>query len=272
MRNPRLFVPCNLVLYCAENKKINELKLLISLKFLHNDYLKREKLDIKVLSKCFGKGDTRTINKYINSLIKLNWLGYDRNTDAILIRGWNRILSDLRLTNKKWVLTVPPHLNCFNAYLLSVVIELKVKSFKFFHERVSKNRVNGYLGKSANVEDVRYAGLAITGPMASQISTGYPITFYGISNEKLAQIFKKSKAWVSLAKKQARMEKLLFVKKRFMPFDGYDKQLGIKQNLAQGYGEYASRFRTVSDPKNSTKVILMAQLHDELKSLLHFKY
>ena len=110
--------------------------MLCALKFLYNDYFIPLHLDIEQFALLFSNSDDRTIQKYFNSLISLGWLGQDVMTGDIYIRSWSRIIKELNLKNNKSVLLRPHHLQSFNAFLLSVVVEVKVKKFKFYHQRI----------------------------------------------------------------------------------------------------------------------------------------
>jgi hypothetical protein len=154
MKNDKLTVPCILGFYCAENQLINELKLLCSLKLVHNNSVLSESINNPQLKEYFGRRDKRTLKKHLNSLIKLNWVGYDEKTRLIHVRGWQRILSDLKKNKNikieesdktkkkpkkkfknrsyKYVEFQTNYFKDFDAFLLSIVVDKLVKGFKHY--------------------------------------------------------------------------------------------------------------------------------------------
>lgn len=113
-------IPIQAIQYARQRKQFSEARVFIAMKFIGSGQIKRNSLPIDELCKLSGFSDPRTVEKHIQTLLRMNWLGTDGTW--LFIRGWNRIQEFTGATSRTTVEISREQLNDLDDILLGSVL------------------------------------------------------------------------------------------------------------------------------------------------------
>lgn len=174
-----LNIPLEASQLAIKNDLLSELKVFLSLKFQAGDgQIRSSEIDYSVLSELSGFKDKRTIEKHINTLLDLNWIGKDDTWT--FIRSFERIRSNLKATSRTAVEIRPQDIATIHEFLLGAKIGHSARAKRYARKKP------GAKPKSKQLSGKAYK--------PSQISCSLIGEWFGYSPSTASRVKQRAKA------------------------------------------------------------------------------
>lgn len=256
--NP-ISIPAQLIEYAMSKGHGKELKYLVALKMVSCRYLPWMAIRSKEFKELVGNSSNGTVRKYVKRLIDLKWVGYDRRTRMLYPRSWSFITNLTNTITIRRFPVRPRDLKKHSAFFMTAIFDKRIRSTMHFHvrrKRTIKLRPGGRItGHFAPSKDRR----------AILKFPEIPTPHFGLSNKTIGGMAGRSKSWGSMVKKEAVDAGYLTSTHKYVELGQYDPHKGLRGMLAEAYPDVAHQFKL---QRIGTKLILLAQVHDELTSRL----
>ena len=89
--NDILLVPIDLCFYAVQNRCIRMVQVYVHLKSISSGKVRLDNSELKKIVKELGIRSTKTLKKWLEELITLNWVGHNRKSGVYFIRGFENI-------------------------------------------------------------------------------------------------------------------------------------------------------------------------------------
>lgn len=233
-----MLIPIQLCEYVLANGLENELRVLIAFKYIGNGQLKNDLLNKNKLRHLLDINSIVTLNKYINKLEQLNWIGIDRRRKLINVRGFDKIRINYGLKNRKAVKLKKNDLKNFKGFCTGAFIG----SLCITQKRRKWNWEDGSIKRRT-------------------FSTSHSTSYFMIAINSLAKILSISISKAHRLKMLAFESKYITVKQRYNKLDILVSEVNRYKNY---YPEYGNRLIIQGNE-------VYEQLIDFIKCNMNFK-
>lgn len=255
-------IPIELIKFVMRHKLGKVFQLFIYLKCYSSGKVHRDSFQFQSISTVLGIRDKRTINTYINTLLQLNWIGYNPASGYYFIRGFDFIRKTLQIKSRKAAIFDYREVDLLaEGFLSGALICEQIKAQQYYWE-VSQRRQ----AKSAT----KKLGVANQGFPAPD--TPRP-PFYGLSNQRIAGLLFCKMTRACELKQQAEGAGYLQTKKQFKEIAVLQKpDFRIRGIIRANHPELGKRVRfRCRRVKRQTVIQVVQQLHDEIVPCIEFK-
>jgi hypothetical protein len=236
----KLVVPIDLIRYCTQNKLVDELQLLLFLKFYSPGKIPKYKYCESVIMSGLGIRKKDTLRKRFKKLIALKWIGYDHFHDVVFLRSFPFLFTILNLKSLKGTfLDELEQFKIFNPWVTAALIGEAIQRQRW--KRKLTDRFNRTRSKQGQVFS--------------------PSFHLGLSNQTIAKILNVSITQARRYKNEAAEYKLLIVTKKFIPVHSNTEDLNL---FKMAYPEFRNKAKLIDG-----KIHL--QSYDEILNVLRFK-
>lgn len=244
-------LPIELLEYSYFKKYEKALALLLYFKSKSDGILNVKSIDFNDLKKQTRISDRRTVKKYIKILLKLNWIGYNIKTGNYFLRSFSVIGKFNSFNNKVAVKFYNADIKNIKSFIEAAIISKSIRAQKYATEK----SIIKLAGKAALKN-----GRAL---QAFRQQKGYPL-YYGLSNERIAQLLKISKSHGNRAKLNAEKSGYLKTNKKekeitTLPLKDFHFKFSISDS-------HKIRFKKLSNGF----IKVYKQLHDEIITFIEF--
>jgi hypothetical protein len=220
--------------YCYKNSRTKELRLFTYLKIESDGKFKLNN-ENKILAD-LGIRDKRTLRKQINSLVRMNFIGWDRENDVLHIRGFERAQLETKTPGALAARLNPESLKSLNEYkswITGALVKFTYKKNVYRTGRVT----NG------NTSEFRVVTKPSLSYVPEKLDKGLSVRYFGA-----AVGVSKSKAQRDLNLAEA--NKTISREKRVIPLEIYENGNIVfqpnKSDLSIVYHDFPTLFGRVS--------------------------
>lgn len=218
----------------------------------------------KQMPRVLGIKDRRTLYKHIQRLIDLNWIGFNEATGDYFVRGMGFIWKLHRFDAKTAATFYFKNIRKVQAFIAGSIISNNVKQQQYFREVIQTGKVKPAITKRHVAKQGR--------PLPAK-TTDRKAAYYGLGVHRIASLLFCCPSRACKLKHDAEKAGFIKTKKRF-------NELGVlpaadywhRDTYKKAYPENGKALRFRSTIRNNRRVVLMLeQLHDEVKPLVGFK-
>ncbi|MDP1765193.1 MAG: hypothetical protein Q8L07_15030 [Sediminibacterium sp.] len=244
-------IPVELIEYAYHKKYEKEFRVYLYLKSKSDGIINEALIDYADFRLSTGIHDKRTFNKYRDSLLKLNWIGYNKDSKNYFIRGFGALRENIELKKRSGVILKYEDIKNLKSFMEGVIICKSVRAQNF----VTKKALLKKVGQAASKN-----GGAL---QADKFLVNYP-AYYGLSNLGIGRKLICSQSHANRAKKSAE-------KRGFIQTNKKEQTLAIVNSydsLLKLHSEEGNKiiFRKIS----GGRIKVSKQLHDEIIPLITF--
>ena len=127
LNNKHTTVRIGLFEHCLRNNQIFELRLFLFLKLISNGVISYKELFKLQRPKCLKS--KKTVNKYLNKLERLKWIGINHKEKIIHLRSYNYLNVTLNIKSKKAYEFSHKNFDNFRIFSFSLVLSNRVNNF-----------------------------------------------------------------------------------------------------------------------------------------------
>ncbi len=250
-----LTIPLEIIGFAFSQKFLKPFTLYVYLKFHCAGKIHKSNV-YSLIKEVPGFTDSRSINKHLGRLLKLNWIGYNPKSCNYFIRGFSEIRRLHGFKKRHAAVCYPKDLPKMQSFMVGAVLSKEINVQKFIS--VSRKRRK----KAA----MHKRDIALQPNSKTKVHTNY----FGLSNGIIAKLLNCKQTRACELKRQATKYGYIKVRhkyKEFLKLNGSDSQL--KGNLKECFPEVASRLSIRKDKKGNYKI--MEQLYDEIIPLVWIK-
>lgn len=113
-----LSIPIELCSFVLQNRIVNQFRSYVFLKSICSGKLPYDNKRLSTLLNISGK----TLDKHLQKLRKLNWVGYNPKSNIIFIRGFDKIREMYQFNSRKAIVCTQTDFNSFRAFLFAAVV------------------------------------------------------------------------------------------------------------------------------------------------------
>jgi hypothetical protein len=209
-----------------------------------------------------GIRDRRTINKYLETLLDLNWIGFNLGSGYYFIRSFDYIRKTHQFKRRTAAIFDYRQIQSLaNAFLPGALICEQIKAQQYYWD-VSRRR---------QVKLATYQlGVANQSLPTSDISLP---PYYGLSNSRIANILSCKMTRACELKQQAEVAGYLATKEKFEEITSlYKPDFTIRKTILANHPELGKRVRFRTRCINRQTVIqVLRQMHDEIIPGIDFR-
>lgn len=96
-------IPISVIRFVIQNNLIRAFSIFLYLKNRCDGVMSANELSYSEMGESVGIKDKRTIQKYMNKLLSINWIGYNRKSKNYFIRGFRNVMQAKGLTSRHGV-------------------------------------------------------------------------------------------------------------------------------------------------------------------------
>lgn len=275
------WIPLELAQQAKQFRIVPELKVLVAAKITTPGCFTLRSDHYKQLCHTLGY-KPRTVHKHLSQLLRLGWIGIDGARQKYYIRPWAWFYEQDLLTNRRSVLFKTVDLNNFNAFLAGSIVCNYVKK----HEDYCRAQEKNYTNRERRLSKIlrkRKPGKSVVTNRRSTTSQDQSVSFtasfkrpdyFGYSNKGIAELLGCSETNARdlkhLAEQSGYLQTISHLDE-FMSLGAPD--FGMRNSLYNGKdSDFVKRLRHTTEKRNGKKVVLLVQqLHDEIKPLMTFR-
>lgn len=263
LKNNKILLPVEQAAFAYRNGLIKGLAIYLYLKFYTDGKVKSDSPIFTQLRNDLRLKDNRTFKLHIDSLIKLNWIGYDPSSGMYFIRNTKYIRRLYNFRQRQASVVLLQDLKNFQLYLASVLICKEVKDQEFYWDVVKPRRLRKAAAKWAVA---KHSG-------ASSHSSGERPKYFGLCNKTIAGILGCKQTRACVIKNKAAALGYLTVKHKYRDLLVFDKpDFNVRSYIHEQFPAAKGRIRCWVKWKDNKKYYkLVLQLHDEIISHIKFK-
>ena len=257
-------VPVELLSYVQQHKLVKTFQVFMYMKCMSASKMRNTDAAFTGIAGALAIKDRRTLNKHINRLAKLNWIGFNPETGEYYIRGIGFIRKQQGFKKRKAATFYFKDVKEMQAFVAGSIISANIKAQQYFWEVAPRTR-----RKSAtmNMDVARQDGSCPSDAMTQKPA------YYGIGVKGIAKLLFCKATRACELKQEAEKAGFIKTRKKFREIGTYH---GRNHKLKEAYGYAhpnkvkAIRFKTVTRKKKKF-VVMLEQLHDEIKPNVPFK-
>ena len=260
--NKKVQIPLELLNYVQEQGLISAFKLYMYMKCMTSGKILQHHPVTRYMGEYLGIKDKRTVNKHLEALRALNWVGYNPESEIYFIRSFTSIRKKHGFKKRTAATFHFEDLNKMQGFIAGALITNNIKAQKFC--RGVENR-----------EGERFA--AINKGVANQdhipISAKPLKPYFGIGVYKIAELLSCKHTRAGELKHEAAKAGFIKTRKKFRELYVFTKANTCwKAGFEYAYPEQAKKikFRRVIR-KGKVVVVMFEQLHDEIIPMMDFK-
>lgn len=224
----------------------------------------------------------RVVLKHLNQLVRKGWVGIDGSKKMYYIRSWEWFYDQDLITNRRSVLYKAADVKTFNAFLVGSVVCNHVKKHEDYCRAIEKSYTSREK-RLNNLERKRKPGKSVVINRRSTTSHDQSVSstalfsrpqYFGFSNKGIASLLGCSETHARDLKHKAEQSGYLQTFPRlneFMTLGAPD--FLMRNSLYNGKdSDFVKRLRHTTEKRKGKKVVLLVQqLHDEIKPLMTFR-
>jgi len=193
--NDRLLPPVELCAYALQTRQVNEFKVYVYLKVICSGKLHEDDVRFQEAWRHLFKSK-KTFKKHLQTLLRLNWVGYNPNSGIYFIRGYDFLRLKHSLTKSKTGVEFnTDYFKNFRQFLSGAVIGQR-NNWHWFKKQKSERNLRG---------------------RSKQTSTSTSPIRSGVSNGVIADMFKISRSRACQVKQDAAKAGFITAQKQFAP-------------------------------------------------------
>lgn len=253
------WIPVGLALYAEKENLVEALKFYIGLKLSCSGKFQPSKRPFKLLMVQMGINSRTTLNNRLKALKKLNWIGFNPNSDCYFIRGYKRVCGDLNIPYSTCVEFSSDYFKDFRPFIFASVVGQKIKTIEYARKRRK--------GK------VKFVPQYWEGTHPDLPSHLLDLGYNGLSNSAMAGFTGKSMSRCSELKNLAEKAGYLRTKEKLITVDIRERSPKIREILRELYPDKYERFKIkiIKKGKNKGKLKILEQSMDEIIPLLRYR-
>jgi hypothetical protein len=257
-KHKKLLLPIEMLRYVQHNGLIKPFTLFLAMKCFCQRTINIGSPILANITQGCGIRTQRTLDKYLQQLLSLNWIGYDACSGTIFIRGLDSIRETHGFTNTKsstFYIEFIPHVQEFIA---AALIGSYVSGLKFLYEIAIPRR---FKSAPKNKDGAKQ-------DLSSRC--GSKPDYYGISLVGIALLFNCSKTRAVQLKKAAIKSGLIKARHRFEEVTSLDApDYKIRRRIEASIPDMTGKL--VFRKTKKGKILLLEQCKDEISCMLIFK-
>lgn len=262
--NSYVQVPVELLSYVQEHKLVKTFTVFLYLKCMAVGKVRNTDEAFKQMPCMLGIKDRRTMHKHIQRLLGLNWIGFNEATGDYFIRGTEFIWKQHCFKIKTAATFYFKHIRKVQAFIAGSIISHNVKQQQYFREVVQTGKVKPAITKRHVAKQGR--------PQPAK-TTDRKAAYYGLGVHRIATLLFCCPSRACKLKHDAEKAGFIKTKKRY-------NELGVlpvadywyRDAYKRAYPENGKALRFRSAVRNNRRVVLvLEQLHDEVRPLVPFK-
>ncbi len=248
VKNNQLTIPLDLLAYAQKNSLVKPLRIYIYLKCTSDGIINEYSDSFKNMPSHLGIKSKRCIQKYLNQLRELKWVGYDITTRIFYIRSLVNVFRICGLECGQAIVFDFLWIGKFREFVDAALVARQINKIKY---RMRKERSEPATKMSAN--RTRNSRVAKQG---SLLLLHEGLDYTGISLMTLATLFHCGKSNAVKRKKAAIRAKFLSFKKKWMRFKLLDEpDYNLRKIMVDNHPQLKGRirFRWVSVMERKTR-------------------
>ena len=260
--NKKIQIPLELLDYIQEQGLVTAFMLFMYMKCMSSGKILKQHPILRYMGEYLGIKDIRTVNKHLEALRALNWVGYNPESEIYFIRSFTSIRKKHGFKKRTAATFHFEDLKNLQAFIAGAIITNNIKAQKFC--RGVENR-----------EGERFA--TINKGVANQdhvpISAKPLKPYFGIGVYKIAELLHCKHTRAGELKHEAAKAGFIKTKKKFRELYVFDKaNSNWKKGFEYAYPEQAKKIKFRRVVRNGQVVVVMKeQLHDEIIPMMDFK-
>jgi len=260
--NDKVQIPVQLLEYVQENKLVKAFAVFMYLKCMSGGKMRNTQDAFIAMPEVIGIKDTRTINKHLKTLLKLNWIGFNTATDDYFVRGIGYIRKQHGFKQRKAATFHFKDIQKMQAFVAGSIISSNIKAQQYFFEVAQRGRL-----KSATMNQ----GVAKQDRSLTSTATIQKPAYYGLGIYSMAKILFCKPTRACELKQEAEAAGFIKAQNKFREIATFEKSdTTIRGKMA--YAEDVKRIRFKKIRRNKKNMVAMLeQLHDEIKPKVDFK-
>jgi hypothetical protein len=259
-KNNRLSIPIQMIEFAVKKKLLRHMALYIYLK-IYSDGKVQITNELSILLKQQLKiRDKRTLDKYLNKLQAINWIGHNTQSGYYFIRSFDNIRSAFQFKKRQASEFISKDITRFSSYAVGALISAAIngqKMYRMFAERKHRAAVN-------NRDAAFQPGVSSKRPR---------INYYGLSNELIAEILGCKKTRACQLKKKAAADGFIQAISHYHDVATIGKaDYNLRAHYCDGAPEMKGRIRFIAaEIKGEPVVKVVEQLYDEIVPKIRLK-
>lgn len=254
--NTKLLIPIDLCSFVAANGFYKTFELYIYLKCQSSGKIRLTSDKLNELKDINGWKDSRTIQKHLKKLKKLDWIGFSHKSQTYFVRSFKSLQRKHRLYKRKSSVFYYSKFESFSEFVDAALMCGKISGIKFSYEVARRLKLNTAPKKK-------------DGASQCYVYDDKPIEYCGLSNKGISELLfcspttacdkKHAAENCGFIKTKERLEKVIELARSDYALRAELEELnpGLKGKLI---------FRRITN-----KIFLFRQLHDEIIPLIKFK-
>ncbi|HSZ32004.1 MAG TPA: hypothetical protein VK772_01770 [Puia sp.] len=210
------------------------------------------------LCKAIGIKTNKTIKKLQKKLIEINWVSYNTNSGYYFVKSFNRLQLMLDLKKRRAVKMNYGDLGNFKAFATGALVSINIKHQKYasFLNKKKRKRFASHKADEARTNLFRPFGE----------------DYFGISNKKIGRLIGYGQTQGCNLKNQAEKAGYIITKEKFRLLTKLNKpDMGVMRGLKISLGPRANRIKCFKRNKESTEILVVYQMYDEIKTQMKFR-
>ncbi len=255
--NNKLTIPIELLEFAFHNKLVKALMIFMYLKYYTNGFVHKSSGLFQHLKSELDIKDERTLQRHLNSLISLKWIGLNESTGNYLIHSISQIRKQYQFIKRTACCFYFTELKNLKLKAVGAILSKQISVQKYLN---SKKRKTKWVA-SNNRDDAFQPIKALS---------NFKREYFGFSNSVIAKIFKCSPTRACQLKQQAEKDGYIQVIHKFnnlMVLPAADNFL--REQIYSNYPHMKGRITFIRQ-KNG-KVNVVEQLFDEIIPLVQIK-
>lgn len=248
IKHRKLTIPIDILEFALQNKLLKATAIYIFLKFYSDGKVHQNSPVFDLLKTTLNIKDQRTLAKHINSLLHLNWMGFNETSGNYFIRSFESLRGQYGFKKRQGAVCYDKDLNKLESFFFAAIVTREINVQKFLRTR------RGRSSAATNKRDV-----------ASQPGNpaSYAPQYFGLSNSIISQKIGCKKTRASELKKQAAKDGFIKVRKRYRELVHLNKgDFYLPKYLPEVDGALAGRIKFRK--RKNGKIVVIEQLYDEI--------
>lgn len=243
-------IPITLARYIILNKLERHFTVFLAIKMLLGGLFHESRLCLKEIARIAGIKDIRTIKKYFDKLVSLNFIGRNPSTRMCFVRGFARLCDDF--TNQsRWCFHIPyENISKTREILISAIVDFRLRVLRWAQKSYVRKKVGSSALKNGGALPKILADLGLR-------------SYFGLSNTQIAKLIGRSKSAANRLKIAS--SELGFIETR-QKTEKIAKLSGVDMNLRGVFGNDPCLF--IERKKDG--LYLMKRLTSEIYSKLEW--